>query len=182
MYVCVLGCSAGCIKELNTDTQSEEKAGLFLFSLSLLLFFGTQGPNSTWYAVQSGAATFLYFLQVQKDGIVHLIIGNTGSVPLSVALPLPPILTLSFFFWSSTYSGHEALTPNALLLLLCCCCCCRCSVAMALGGVQVRAEDSPSSSLMSYRRLRAGWRTTRSLFFTQTHIYMQTCTLCDWWL
>lgn len=53
---------------------------------------------------------------------------------------------------------------------------------MALGGVQVRAEDSPSSSLMSYRRPPAGWRPTRSLSPTQTHIHIYTCIQWDIWV
>lgn len=44
--------------------------------------------------------------------MIHLISGDTGSVPL------PPILTLYFFFCSSPYSGHEALTPHCVVVML----------------------------------------------------------------
>lgn len=129
--VCVCACECvlpGCLKSLDSN-QGEGKT--FSLPLSLSLYYFVWDP-SLWLIVstipgsqfnfgspvQSGAATFPYFLQMREDGMINVISGNTGSVPsslprsLSRSLP-PSILTLFFlllllsFLW--TWSTNPSL-------------------------------------------------------------------------
>lgn len=82
--------------------------------------------------------------------------------------------SLCLFYFSLSLSRYENTNPSLR-------CCCSVIVARRRLCLQVRAEDSPSSSLITCRRPAAGWRPTRSLHTAHTHTHYKSTRVWIWY-